>query len=1247
MLDWLKKLGASSPYENKAGLDGKSLKLLAEDFAPLDELAPDLGARLARFVVDGNGEDVLAELAAHKQAAEKLLRERAKQLLAGNRTPPRNDFFQSARCGSPEFYRRLGLAYEAGTRQSRIHSQASGVFGDPKLNWLETLLVEGTQLALNCCRPSPVFTAELLEALIEMEGHPPELLVRTAFQPQPKSYGCPKLEPIFLRLDGLGRSAVLHRDALVSVLSHADFNQRVYALSMMKKCRVPPDEFAEKLVELAVGPSKQVREFAESLLDGIRPAAKDLLVHKASEGANEERSAAARLLWRWAGENARAFMEYRLTLEKNNKVSQTIRDLLGASLLNAAIPAEDTELPQLPPLAPIPARLPLGAETERAWRECFDKVNAGIAQLNAARPAKYRNLDIPLVSADAIRKAFADLQGGRVEPVLSCLLYEGWHKEISEPLKPFWQRSELHLAHLVRFFIQVGAVPLEPGPNSRFVSNGFWLATFIGAFHRTHPEAGLRELGAAYTAAGLDARRIGSLLLGSFGSGAVFGMPSGQIWPYWAEHLDKLEQAFAPCTGDYVERERQKQRRASAFETLACFPKPPAPLLPILWDLALGPKGERPQAQRCLEGASNKLQRLTVALTSGSADARLAAAEWLGRLGEKSALEALLTAFQREKNEAAKGAMMTAMEQLGAPMDQFLDRDGLVKQAAKGVAKGPPEDLKWFPFDQLPAVHWQDTEKSVEPVILQWWLIQGFKLKNPEPGALLRRYCASMAPSEREALGQFILEAWLAEDVALIPRAEAEQRAMSAAQNMLQSAQYLVQIAQQNPQRQINAPPVLTVEEYYAQVLPNFLKQAKGSAIASKGILSVAGACAGAAAAPAVNRYLKDWFGMRAAQCRALLQMLAWVEHRTATQLLLAVGSRFRTKGIQEEANIQARALAERKGWSVAELADRTIPTAGLDDDGALALDFGPRQFTAKLSGDLEFVLVDAGGKTLKSLPDPRKDDDEAKAAEAKKTFSAAKKELKSVVTMQRDRLYEAMCVQRTWPFEDWNLYLNRHPIARHHCQRLVWAAVRGGKDALLFRPLPDGALTDTADDPVALQPGDLVRVAHECQITPEQSLAWRQHLKDYNIEPLFEQFGRAGYGLAEERKQEDELADFRGHILEAFKLRGRAAKLGYTRGQAQDGGWFCDYRKRFPTLGMEAVIEFTGNGLPEENRTVALTLLHFDRVAGEGEPALGGAKMALGEVPPVLLGECWNDIRQIAGEGPGFDADWEKKTRM
>ncbi|HAB18526.1 MAG TPA: hypothetical protein DCE44_19055, partial [Verrucomicrobiales bacterium] len=1087
-------------------------------------------------------------------------------------------------------------------------------------------------------RACPAISAELVEALIELDGLPPGLLIRAAFQPDLKRFSGPEFEPIFVNLRGLEQSAVRHRDAVTASLNHPDFKQRVYALEMMRKCKVSAKAFLDELVGLALSSSKLVREQAQSLLADVKQDATPLLERKVAKGTNEERALAVGLLWAWEGEKARTFLQGRLGEEKNKKVLQAIEDALAVAAPPAEPPAKATL--DLPPLAPVLTHAPLGSETERAWQECFRRVNAALAKSATGQPTGYRPGGLSPVSAGAIQKAFLAIQReGKTEPVLGGLLHASWMKEVCEPIKEFWQRPELSLVHLVRFLIHVGALQTDRQQDRQILSYGYWLETLLPAFRRTRPDIGLRELGAAFTAAGLDARRIGTGLLQSFQeNSAPFGLSPAAIWPYWAENLDLLEQAFLPPTGGYMDRYYQRHARRNAFHALATFPHPPERLVPLLWKIALGGKSERPPAQRCLEALPDKHERLIASVSAGDAETRLAAAEWLGRIGDARATAPLLTALKREKNEVAKGAMMSALELLGAPVEQFLDRKTLLEEAEKGVGKGVPEDLKWFPFAALPAVHWSDNGKPVEPEILKWWLIQGFKLKYPEPGALLRKYCSSLKPAEREILGQFVLEAWMGEDTAPISRAEAENRAMQTAQQHVQWTQTTYWPAN-NPKK--------TLEEFYADFLPETLLQPKGSAASSKGVLSVVGACAGAEAAPAVGRYLKQWYGMRAAQCRALLQMLAWVEHKTATQLLLAVGSRFRTKSIQEEANKQAQALAERKGWTVAELADRTIPTAGLDDDGVLTLDFGQRQFAAKLNEDLEFALADADGKPLKSLPDPRKDDEEAKAAEAKKIFSAAKKELKSVVTMQRDRFYEAMCTQRTWPFEDWNLYLNRHPVARHHCQRLVWAVVGDEKISALFRPLPDGSLTDANDDPITLKPEDQIRLAHECQVTPEQSLAWRQHLKDYEVEPLFEQFGRPNFDLGEERKLEDELTDFRGHLLEAFKLRGRANKLGYTRGQAQDGGWFFDYHKRFPTLGMEAVLEFTGNGLPEENRTVALTTFRFERAAPEGEPVIGGAKMSLGEVPPVLLSECWNDLRQIAAEGPGFDPDWEKKTQM
>ena len=112
--------------------------------------------------------------------------------------------------------------------------------------------------------------------------------------------------------------------------------------------------------------------------------------------------------------------------------------------------------------------------------------------------------------------------------------------------------------------------------------------------------------------------------------------------------------------------------------------------------------------------------------------------------------------------------------------------------------------------------------------------------------------------------------------------------------------------------------------------------------------------------------------------------------------------------------------------------------------------------------------------------------------------------------------------------------------------------------------------------------------------------------------------------------------------MLEAFALRGRALKLGYTRGPAEDGGWFHTYEKRFPTLGLAAIVEFTGNPLPEENRTVALIDLSLRPRRPRHRCAASRARR---RARACCCPSAGNDLRLMAAEGTGFDPDWEKKS--
>ena len=217
-----------------------------------------------------------------------------------------------------------------------------------------------------------------------------------------------------------------------------------------------------------------------------------------------------------------------------------------------------------------------------------------------------------------------------------------------------------------------------------------------------------------------------------------------------------------------------------------------------------------------------------------------------------------------------------------------------------------------------------------------------------------------------------------------------------------------------------------------------------------------------------------------------------------------------------------------------------------------------------------------------------------------------------------------------------------QHPVLRHLVQRLVWAKVSDGRTEQTFRPLDDGTLTDREDNEVEIADESRIRLAHDSLLDPDEVKCWQQHLVDYEIRPLFQQLGKGTYSLPAAQANTDEIKDFEGYLLEAFSLRGRALKLGYTRGAAEDGGWFHVYEKRFPTLGLVAVIEFTGNPLPEENRTVALLNLSFSASGGESWQR---GKLHLTKVPKVLLSECYNDLRLIAAEGSGYDPQWQKKS--
>ncbi|MBE7701086.1 DUF4132 domain-containing protein [Oerskovia sp. Sa1BUA8] len=705
------------------------------------------------------------------------------------------------------------------------------------------------------------------------------------------------------------------------------------------------------------------------------------------------------------------------------------------------------------------------------------------------------------------------------------------------------------------------------------------------------------------------------------------------LWPYYAEHPRALDTHLGLRAPSTVVTSSRVERLAVALTVLSGFPSLPGRYLPRLAELALGEgRTHRVAAQKVLESHAGARALAEQGLRDGKTEIRVTAATWLQRLGDPAAIPALRAALATERREVARAALLGTLESLGDDISAELAPATLLAEATKGLKTKAPASMAWFPVDGLPALRWAADGEPVPAEVVRWWVVLAVKLKDPSGLGLIARYESLLDDASRAALGRFALETWIGRDTRGPTAEECRAYADSEAQDRYDRYQRWYE---QHPQY-YEAEAARTVDQHHQDAYREHQSTYLGSAIADKGLLALTVGMPGAELARAAQQYLTAHITRRA-QIEALVRALAANGEPAAVQLLLSVARRHRQATVQTTARTLAEDLAERRGWSAEELADRTVQTAGFEDDGILHLDLGSREYAARITPTFTLELTNDAGKVVKALPALRADDDPDQVKAAKAQLSASRKELKAVVALQTQRLHEAMCTGREWPVADWQEFVAGHPVMSRLAAGLVWLE-NPGPDQRAFRPGDGGALIDVDDEDVTLADGATVSVAHGVLLGQDDAGRWREHLADYEITPLFDQLA---VDVPAFDGQAIAIADRKGWLTDSFTVRGRATKLGYTRSQAEDGGWFSGYEKSYPSVGITVVIEFTGAFLPEENIPAALTELVFRRsVRAYGQ----SAQARLADLPPALVAESYRDYLTVAAGG-SFDADWEKKS--
>ena len=685
------------------------------------------------------------------------------------------------------------------------------------------------------------------------------------------------------------------------------------------------------------------------------------------------------------------------------------------------------------------------------------------------------------------------------------------------------------------------------------------------------------------------------------------------VWEIAASNLPIIVDALPPRGSDI-------KMAIRAMEVIADFPSLPVDLVQPLLFVAIDDRARlREPAQKLLADAPGIDDQLIAILSDKRQAVRANAARFLADRGAKSALPALTKRLKTEKSELARADLISAVSRLGGDTTPYLGRDALIKEAQKFVEKLPNEKLNWLPLSTAPSLKWKD-KTTADPVVLDGWLRLALKLKSPLGSPLFGLYFDQMTPQSVTEVADWVLNSWLSYDTDR-PVGEA---ARTKAAEMAKQNNWMIQAG-------------YTDQEIAEQILRGILSDYPNSGADSKGILALAHRATSAKAGPLIATYLKQ-HGKRVSQAKALVETLYGMGTQDAVQVLVATATRFKQRTVRELAETLVSQLAEARGWTQDELADRSVPTGGFEDDGTMLLEVGEdaKPYTARLSSDLTVKLYNPQGKEVKSIPAGK----DANTKESKSLLSAAKKTIKTAHAQQQARLYDAMISSRTWERQAWQDDLTKHPIMQRLIERVIW---RGLDDKGAFitglRLTPEGEVLNAAGDDVDLSTISKIDIAHTANLSEDDRNEWLQHLKDFEVKPLFPQVSRPVRTLTDAQSKDTKLTDREGWLMTTFKLRSAAKKAGYDRAPIGDGGGFDAYRKEFRGAQIWADLYFTGSYVSEDDIPAAIRHMQFTQM-GEGGR---GRALTLEKVPALLLSEVWNDMHEMAKSG-AFDPEWEKK---
>ena len=433
---------------------------------------------------------------------------------------------------------------------------------------------------------------------------------------------------------------------------------------------------------------------------------------------------------------------------------------------------------------------------------------------------------------------------------------------------------------------------------------------------------------------------------------------------------------------------------------------------------------------------------------------------------------------------------------------------------------------------------------------------------------------------------------------------------------------------------------------FACEVLDRWLEQ--GAQSKQKWVLTFAALFGGSEAVARLKHQISEWpQNARGAIACDAVYALALSPEPEALLTVDSISRKFKFRQVKTAAGLALGEAARKLGLSPEELADRIVPDLGFGEDLSRVFSYGPRSFTVTLSPALELEVTDGGGKRLKNMPAPGKNDDPEKANEAFAAFKSLKKQLKATAAAQKLRLEQALSVNRQWSAADWEKLFVRNPVMHQFAISLIWGVYEDGALRDTFRYMEDGSFNTRDEEEYVLPQEGHIGLVHPIELSQEELEGWRQQLEDYEVEQSIEQLSRPVFRLTEEERGLRSLERFGGRMLSGLSLMGKLTTLGWYRGSVQDAGCFYEFYREDGDVGVN--LSFSGCYVGDQSETVTVYDAVFYRAGTVQRGSYvydkpeGDAVLPLADVDPRYFSEIVYQLQKATAASGECNENWRE----